>query len=97
MKYNKLKCKICQSSDIIMVEKPEESTKPLFICRSCNDHFTYGYDGGEYADYVRNRELNKKDHEKFVFKTLEEYTGNKVEDPDFSYLFMGKKQKRLYL
>lgn len=70
---NKEKCFICKSHDIILIKEPEEMNRPCFICRSCDYMFTYGKNGGKYKDYVENRQLNKKEHENFIFDNVEQY------------------------
>ena len=73
MKYKKEKCPSCFKHDIIMITEPEDMNRPCFIYRSCNHQFTVGKTGYEYAEYVINRQENKKKHENFIFKTFEEY------------------------
>lgn len=59
---SKIACKVCGSPDIRM-SHPGDMNRPLFTCASCGDWFTYGTDGGRVADYCREREARRKEHE----------------------------------
>jgi len=44
-------CNICRSPDYHMTPPIEgETTKPAFTCHQCGHGWTYGRDGGKYAE-----------------------------------------------
>lgn len=61
-------CKHSGFSMFIYIDSP----KPVFVCNQCNNRWTYGYDGGEYAKFLKEKQRNKKSHEPdFIFNMQE--------------------------